>query len=337
MPTISVIMPVYNAARYLNEAVESVLAQTFADFELIVVNDGSTDGSERILHRLAAKDGRIKLISRPNTGYVAAIDEAIAASAGQYLARMDADDVCLPERFAKQVALLDARPNVGVVGTSYDLIDARGRFLHTMRQPTSDDALQRACLAGSTPICHPTAMIRRSTLDAVGGYDASAFPAEDLDLWLRLGEVSQLACLPEPLLRYRLHAASISETRQAKQIEAVRHIRHAAFRRRGLPAELVPEKQWREGVDTAGRIKQTLKYGWWAFNSGERRTAISYGVAAVRQGPKLRDAWTLLGCSLLKRLPTPRVVYAEASAAPPRLAITPALSALSGSTRRIAA
>ena len=337
MPTISVIMPVYNAARYVKEAVESVLAQTLADFELIVVNDGSTDSSERVLRRLAAKDGRIKLISRPNTGYVVALGEAIGVSRGQYLARMDADDVCLPERFAKQVALLDARPNVGVVGTSYDLIDARGRFLHTMRQPTSDDALQRACLAGSTPICHPTAMIRRSLFDAVGGYDCGAFPAEDLDLWLRIGEHSQLACLPDVLLRYRLHAASISETKQAKQVEAVRHIRHAAFRRRGLPAEFVPEKQWREGADTAGRIKQTLKYGWWAFNSGQRRTAVSYGMAAVRQGPALRDAWTLLGCALLKKLPTPRVVYAEAPAAPPRLAITPALSALSASRRRVAA
>src|SRR6478672_11907562 len=109
-PTLSVLMPVYNGARYLAEAVESILGQTFRDFELIIVNDGSTDGSEKILRRYAEQDGRIKLISRPNTGIVGALNDAIAASKCELMARMDADDVAMPDRFEKQLAYMRDHP-----------------------------------------------------------------------------------------------------------------------------------------------------------------------------------------------------------------------------------
>ncbi|MDB5326645.1 MAG: hypothetical protein JWM57_2214 [Phycisphaerales bacterium] len=303
MPKVSVILPAYNAERYIRSAVESILAQTFRDFEFIIVNDGSTDGTEAILRDLATADARIKLISRRNTGYVVALLEAVAASTGEYMARMDGDDWSMPERFAKQVALLDARPEVGVVGTAYQLMDELGRKLHTQYQPPDDTSLQARCLAGTTPICHPSAMIRRCVYDAVGGYTIETLPAEDLDLWLRIGEVSKLACLPDVLLKYRLHAGSISETKQAKQVEIQHQVRAAAAARRGIQISFDKDLAWREDAGDAGRLKQTLKYGWWAFNSGERKTAVSYGRRAVRQWPTSIAAWKLLIFSAVKPLP----------------------------------
>jgi hypothetical protein len=219
---------------------------------------------------------------------------------------MDADDFSLPERFARQVALLDARPEVGVVGTCYELMDEHGRKLHVQLQPSDDATLQKLCLAGTTPICHPSAMIRRTAFVQVGGYHHDTLPAEDLDLWLRIGEVSQLACLPEVLLRYRLHAGSVSETKQARQVEIQKQVRRAAAERRGISLSADQNLNWREELGEAGRLKQTLKYGWWAFNSGERKTAMAYGGRAVRQAPGSMKAWKLLACSLLKPLPNRR-------------------------------
>ena len=302
-PRVSVILPAYNAARYLRAAVESVLHQTFTAFELIAVDDGSTDDTKLILKRFAARDPRVKLISRPNTGYVRALQDAIKVARGEYLARIDADDVAHPDRLTKQVQFLDANPTVSVVGSSYELIDDRGRYLRTQEQPTDDAALQQLCLAGTTPICHPTALIRRRDYDAVGGYDSACCPAEDLDLWLRLGEVGRLACLPDVLLKYRLHASSVSETRQREQMDAVVRICEAAAARRGTTCS-IRAGGWRETGST-GLLRQTLKYGWWAFHSQQRGTAVAYGTRAVRQMPTSADAWKLLICGVAKAFPKP--------------------------------
>src|SRR5262249_31043112 len=122
-------MPVYNARPYLAAAVESILAQTFHDFELLMLDDGSTDGSRAILERYAARDARLRLWSRRNTGYVIALNELLSRARGELLARMDADDVALPQRFAQQVAYLRSHPDVVCAGTAVHLIDAAGRFL----------------------------------------------------------------------------------------------------------------------------------------------------------------------------------------------------------------
>src|SRR6476661_6105481 len=127
-PPVSVLMPVYNAGRYVAEAVESILGQTYADFEFLIVDDGSTDRSRAILERYAARDPRIRLVSRPNTGYAAALNELLGLARGELVARMDADDVALPERLLRQVNYLRAHPEVVCVGTAVHLIDGGGRF-----------------------------------------------------------------------------------------------------------------------------------------------------------------------------------------------------------------
>ena len=302
MPAVSVILSAFNSERYVEAAVRSILAQTFGDFEFIIVDDGSTDRTGALLTKLASEDARIRLTSRPNTGYVKALNEAAGYATGKYLARMDADDLAMPKRFAAQVALLEARPEVVLVGSCYELIDDRDRLLRTQSQPEGDAELQRLCLAGTTPLCHPTTMFRRDAFERAGRYDDAYCPAEDLDMWLKLGEMGALACLPEPLLQYRLHAQSVSETKQQKQIDGARAACEAAARRRHVTLDFRAAAGWRE-TGPAGQFRQLLKYGWWAFGSGHRQTARAYGLLAIRKKPLAAAGWKLLAASLMKKTP----------------------------------
>ncbi|MCS6814231.1 MAG: glycosyltransferase [Cyanobacteria bacterium] len=302
-PTISVIMPVYNADRYVAQAVESILTQTFADFEFLIVDDGSTDRSLKILRHYAAQDDRIHLTSRPNTGYVIALNEMLRLAKGEFIARMDADDVALPDRFQRQVAFLRQHPEVVCVGGSHDIIDAQGRLLTTLKLPESNEEIQRLALAGHGSICHPCAMIRRSTIIAIGGYNEAMMPAEDLDLWLRLGELGQLANLPEPVLRYRLHMKSVSEQNTMHQRQRAREACEQAWQRRGIVGNFEASDRWRPGTDRASRLFFTLRYGWWAFNSRQRSTAILYGLRAITINPFNLEGWKLLICAIVKPFP----------------------------------
>jgi glycosyltransferase involved in cell wall biosynthesis len=299
-------MPVYNAERFLTEAVDSVLAQTFGDFELILIDDGSTDGSRAILNHYAATDPRVRMIRRPNTGLTKALNECLELARGEFIARMDADDVCMPNRFELQVSYLREHPDVVLVGGSYDLIDAAGRLLRHVTQPQDDAALQEICLSGRTPICHPSAMMRREPTIRVGGYDEQFGVAQDLDLWLRLGEVGKIACLPQTLVKYRLHQNSISESKQEQQVANMRTACERAWRRRGIRGQFLGLAGWR-ATDRQSRHDFSLKYGWWAFNSGQRRTALLYGSKAVASAPFNIDAWRLLLCAAVKPGPSAKV------------------------------
>ena len=154
-PLISVIMPVFNAARYLSKAVDSVLAQTLGDFEFIIIDDGSTDASETILRKYAEQDSRIRLTRRPNTGYVVALNEGLAQACGEFIARMDADDVCLPKRFERQAQFLREHPDVVLVGGRVEIIDEGGRLIIRPEVPLDDAALQQALLEGAISLVTP--------------------------------------------------------------------------------------------------------------------------------------------------------------------------------------
>jgi glycosyltransferase involved in cell wall biosynthesis len=302
-PIISVVMPVYNAEKYVAEAVESILNQTFSDFEFLIVNDGSSDGSLAILKRYAEKDRRIRLISRPNTGLVVALNEMLSKSKGEFLARMDADDIALPDRFARQVEFLQRESDVVCVGGARELIDEEGRTLTYIEDPEHNDRIQELLLAGHSCICHPSAMIRRSALLKVGGYDESMHPAEDLDLWLRLGEVGKLANLKDKVVKYRLHQNSASEQNQTLQRNNAQRACERAWQRRGIEGRYENTESWRPGADRTSRHHFMLRYGWWAFNSGQRQTAIVYGTRAIAALPFAVEGWKLLACGLIKPLP----------------------------------
>lgn len=210
-PRITVALSVYNNAEYLAEALDSILVQTVADFELVIVDDGSTDRSPAIIDHYAATDPRIRVIRQANQGLVASLNHIIAVARGAYIARMDGDDVALPERFARQVAFLDAHPDHGVIGTQIRTIDARGarRSEPPIDHPLSADIIA-ATLPTASPLCHPSVMMRRDILEAAGGYRPAYRHCEDYDLWLRLAERTRIANLPERLHLYRYSPSQVS-------------------------------------------------------------------------------------------------------------------------------
>jgi glycosyltransferase involved in cell wall biosynthesis len=293
-------MAVYNGQQYLRAALDSILSQTLADFELILIDDGSTDGSLEILKQYQAKDPRIHLVSRPNKGLTQSLNEAIALAQGQFIARMDSDDVALPRRFEIQAQFLREHPAVAVVGGQYELIVDAGRLLTKMSVPRENQKLQALALDGYTCICHPCAMMRGSSIRQAGGYCEDFTTTQDLDLWLRLGEIGELANVDETILRYRLHSESVSEKKAKNQQEMIRLAVERARQRRGIAEPFVPRPHWRPGQDRRSQHDFALKYGWWAFNSAQRRTALLYGFKAIAKLPLSPAAWRLLLCAAVK-------------------------------------
>ncbi len=231
-PAISVLMPVHNAGRFLAPALDSVVAQTFSDFELIAIDDGSSDGSGTVLAEFAARDPRIRVFSQENQGIVATLNRALALARAPLIARMDADDVARLDRFARQAAHLREHPEVAVLSGAMDVIDDGGTCLRTDVFPTSpsvieQELLQRCC------VCHPAVMGRTEVLRSVGAYRKNAQYAEDYDLWLRISEVGQIANLPDVLVSYRVHTGRISAQRIVAQELAKLAALCAAMARRG--------------------------------------------------------------------------------------------------------
>jgi glycosyltransferase involved in cell wall biosynthesis len=297
-PTISVCLPVYNAERYVAEAVESILGQTFGDFELLIVDDGSTDGSRRILERYAAGDTRIRLVSRPNGGLVSALNEMLGMARGEFIARMDADDIALPERFERQIAYLRDHGDVVALGTRILLIDPRGAPLTEMPLKLEHEEIDRAHLDGVPVLCHPTILARTASVLGVGGYRSEYFTGEDLDLWLRLAEVGRLANLPEVLVKYRQHLQSIGNTQRARQEATIARAVAEARHRRGLPqhdgstAGAAPLRGNPSGLD------HMRKWAWWALMSGHHRTARRYALRSWYHRPLSPDSWRLVYCAM---------------------------------------
>lgn len=226
-PRVTVLMTVYNGLPYLPAAIESVLRQTFADFELLLIDDASTDGSVACVRAYA--DPRIRLVvNERNGGQARALNQGLQLARGAYIARLDQDDVCLPERLQRQVAWLDRRPEVVAVGTWQCWIgpDGRRRGLEPgVRDLRTGDfgAVLGALLTCATPVAHPTVMYRREAVAAVQGYDETFAPSEDYELWCRLAARRQaLAVLPQPLVMVRIHGGQQSVTKAALQQANVR-------------------------------------------------------------------------------------------------------------------
>ena len=221
-PTVSVLLPAYNAASSLDAAVRSVLRQSFADFELMIVDDGSTDGTASLL--AGYSDPRIRIVrNSTNRGLVAALNYGIELARGKYVARMDADDVAYRRRLERQLAFLEHHPDVGICGTWFRAIGDGRRT--QVRTPTTHDEIA-ATLFFRSPFGHPTVVFRRSFLNASQlRYSDDAQHAEDFDLWVRARGQTQFSNIPEYLLDYRIHTAQISAGHRASQISAAARIR----------------------------------------------------------------------------------------------------------------
>ncbi len=212
-PTISVIMSVHNQSEYLPDAIESLLHQTYKNFELIFIDDGSTDNTWKILNKYKTK--QTKLIKHlKKQGLAKSLNQGIKISTGKYIARMDADDISYPQRLEKQLSCLEQNPNVAICGTAADLINRYGQIIGTKKFPQKP----KSVIMRYNPLIHSSAMIRKNILNQVGKYDESLNGAEDYDLWLRLGAKFDLINLSETLMKYRINPQGIS-WRKLKHVE----------------------------------------------------------------------------------------------------------------------
>lgn len=265
---VSVLMTIYNPGRFLAQAVDSLLAQTLGDFELVAVENGSTDGSKAVMRAYAARDPRIRIIDLPaNIGRTPALNLALNQARGDYIAVLDADDRCAPERLERQAALLDAKPEVELVGSAVRLIDDSDTVIGTMAPPC-DSARLRDALAYSNPFAHSACMYRRATAARAGGYPAEYAYCQDFALWLELAQRGALAAIEQPLTDIRDHGA-----------------------RAGRSAEFATAR-FREPIRLYERLLRT-----WKLSPEVRRRAranlatihYAYGQAAMQSGRPMRS------------------------------------------------
>ena len=229
-PRISVLLPVHNGVPFFAEAVRSILDQSFGDFELLIVDDASTDESPEIAASFG--DPRVVLLrNERQLGITGALNRGIAAARGRLVARMDADDVAHPERFARQQEYLTRQPGPGVVGSNVVLIDRDGVETGTQRYPASGRDIRRTILVHN-PFAHGAVMLSRSLLERHGGYDPAYLHNEDYDLWLRLAAAgAAMANLQEYLLRRRIHEQAITVARERELVGyRFRTLAHAVLR-----------------------------------------------------------------------------------------------------------
>jgi hypothetical protein len=216
-PSVSVLMSVHNGASFLGEALESILKQTFAAFEFVCIDDGSTDGSGALLDEFARKDPRIIVIHQENMGLTRSLNRGLALARGGFVARMDADDISEPTRIRAQFDYLASHPEIGVLGTCETVINNKGIPLRRHTRLT-DPAIVRWEMSHSCSVAHSSVMFRRDIVNAAGGYDPNFQYSQDYELWTRLlMKGVGIASLPQYLLRYRITGGNVFLTRQDKQ------------------------------------------------------------------------------------------------------------------------
>ena len=309
---VSVLMSVHNDARYLARAVESILGQTFADFEFIVVDDGSTDESLGILQSF--DDPRLRLISRENRGLPVSLNEGLAAARGEYVARQDADDLSLPTRLEREVEYLDRHRAVGLVGTNYTIIDEDDVAQSTTSVFTHPDDLAVAQIC-SNQYGHGSVMFRRELVLGLGGYDPTVGHVEDYDLFVRIARVSKIANLAEPLYLWRRRSEGITLSNHEAQIAQAFAVRDREFgrlladRRRFRLVTSIHPLGFQPSVGAyftkKAMLFRDLAYLYRA--NGHRRRAIAMQLLALAHAPWQRQ--NLLRLALLFRDRTTRPLW----------------------------
>lgn len=291
-PLISVIMPVYNAEKYLHDAIDSVLKQSYENFEFIIINDGSTDGSANIIKSFL-DDQRVVYVSRENRGLINTLNEGIQLAKGELIARMDADDISLSERFARQVAFLSEHKDVIVLGTKTILIDADSAQIGEFGQWCQHEEIDAALLQGrGAAIVHPSVMMRKQNLLEVGGYSEDFPAAEDIDLWLRLAEKGRIANVPEVYLYYRQHLESVGYKKRLQQLKSIQNAVEKAHIRRKVvyTGNEAPVNE----INEPRPVEVFFKWAWWAYNRGNVSTARKYAVKCFMLRPYSPNIWKLL-------------------------------------------
>ena len=241
----------------------------------------------------------IHFISRPNTGYVIALNEMLARSRGEFIARMDADDIAMPNRFERQMSYLADHPACVMIGSRVLIIDPDGSPLTLMGEALTHEEIDSALMAArGQMVYHPSVIIRKQALLQVGPYRQEFDTAEDLDLFLRLAEIGRIANIEEPLLKYREHTGKVGHVRAAKQAETIQLVLEAAHRRRGRVFSREIFESNNRVVDSSERQRT---WAWWALLAGNVATARKHAAACLIHEPFSLETWRVLYCALRGR------------------------------------
>jgi glycosyltransferase involved in cell wall biosynthesis len=294
-PLVSVLMPVYNAQTYLAEAIDCILAQTFDDWEMICVDDGSADSSLAILRDYSKRHAQIRVITRPNTGIVGALNDGLDAACGQYIARMDADDWCSEVRFARQVDCLDARLDCVAVGSWIQRTDPYGSPAGTQEPPIEHDVIDRGLLDGDASVLvHASLMMRADALREVGGWRDGTDWVEDLDLFLRLTEHGQVANIPEYLYIYRRHVESVCFRNYELMCRRLKDVLREAYERRGITDEYDAESIRPDLSPKQSAAEHYRNWACHAIHAGNKTLARKHATEAVRHAPLSLKTWKVV-------------------------------------------
>ena len=299
-PKISVCMATWNREKYLHQTIESILNQTFTEFEFIIINDGSTDNSKSILKTFAALDDRIVLIHQENAGCYPSRNRALSLAKSKYTAVVDSDDPCRKDRLEKQYNFLESNPDHVCVGSFVRVMDAQGNLFQIREYQTTHEQINQSLL-NADGMSHPCLMFRTDVVRSFGGYNQSAPCGADYHLALMLSEHGKVANLPHPLTYWRIHNDSISSAKQNKQKQMSYHYCKLAHARRNLPFDLTFEQYCIQHFDThtyhdPSMISAMLSN--YALRSGNFSAARKYALNSIRQSPFKINNWKLLKWSL---------------------------------------
>lgn len=256
-PLVSFVLPVYNDECHISAAISSVLRQTLDDFELLIINDGSTDGT--LEHLLQFDDRRIHIINQTKMGFSAAVNRGLNQASGVYIARMDSDDTCTPDRLSLQVDFLNRNPDHALVGSSCVIVDEAANPLVTMHAPQTDAEIRRAML-WHNPIVHSSVLIRKQILDEVGPYsERYSRIGHDYELWWRILGRSRAANLPSTLVTRMHRSASAFRLPKSLHHKVMRDIKIEAYRARCAPLRILPCAALNHALAIIYTISETLE------------------------------------------------------------------------------
>lgn len=291
-PRVSVLMPVYNAQAYLVEAIDCILAQTFSDWELICVDDGCTDTSLAILHDYANRQKRVRVISRPNTGIVGALNDGLAAARGEYIARMDADDWCAEVRLGRQVEYLDEQADCVAVGTWVQRTDPFGSPAGSQEPPVDHETIDAGLLQGDASVMvHASLMMRAEALRAVGGWREGTDWVEDLDLFLRLAEHGEVSNIPMYLYTYRRHVQSVCFRNYELMCERLKDVLSEAYTRRGIEDRFDAESIRPDLAPKQSAAEHYRNWACYAIHAGNKTLARKHAATALKHAPLSPQTW----------------------------------------------
>jgi lipopolysaccharide transport system ATP-binding protein len=296
IPMVSVVMPVRNAERYLDQAIGSLLAQTLRDFELIVIDDGSTDRSPEIIQRYADNDARIRPVLREHRGITPTLNQGLQLARGRYFCTLDADDVAAPELLDQEVSYLESHPECVLVACRLLLIDAEGAPIRTTNIEETHEDIDAALMGFHSFYTANGYLARRETVVEVGGFREDVALAEDRDLCLRLAERGRMGHIAEPLYLYRQHTTNVCQERMEELNECVRRVVSDARGRRrleALPAEVGPP-----ALGRLSNMHRHRTWAWWALKAGNVGTARKHARACWWRAPWSPESWRVLLCSL---------------------------------------